>query len=67
MQASRAETLRADLGLRLGAAQTPTAHPCRVKTALAKKEEVVNGLRKQHEVGPSGSVVALPGVGASRA
>jgi hypothetical protein len=32
---------------------------CRVKTALARKEEVVNSLRRQHEVGSSGG----PGMG----
>lgn len=37
----------------MGAAQEPTALHCRVKMALARKEEAVNSLRKQHEVGPS--------------
>lgn len=36
--------------------QAGLALPCRVKTALAKKEEAVSSLRKQHEVG-------LPGAG----
>lgn len=39
----------------------PPPRPRRVKLALAKKEEAVRSLRKQHEVGPRGR--AFPGAG----
>lgn len=43
---------QADPVRKLGATQKPISLHCRVKTALAKKEEAVNSLRKQHEVSP---------------
>lgn len=45
----------------------PTVCLCRVKTALARKEEAVSSLRRQHEVGPQGPRTVLPEVGAAHA
>ena len=47
--------LQAGLGVWLGhCTEAPHALPRRVKMALAKKEEAVSSLRKQHQVGPRG-------------